>query len=113
MAQKDSSKTLAMKKCPLCAFEAPEITLVLSHLRVVHSSDPHFAVTCGLNGCATTSKSFTALYSHIYRRHTEVIKRYKRSSSQALDISHSSRPELGGIFNDDVEGEQASSCIGR
>ena len=67
MAQKDSTKTLALKNCPLCAFEAPEIPLVLSHLRVVHSNDPHFAVTCGLDGCVTTSKSFAALYSHIYR----------------------------------------------
>ena len=106
MAQKDSTKTLALKNCPLCAFEAPEIPLVLSHLRVVHSSDPHFAVTCGLDGCVTTSKSFAALYSHIYRHHTEVIKRYKNNRSQSLEQSHSSRPELGGIFHS-VEGEQA------
>ena len=76
MAQRDTSKTLALKQCPLCAFEARSIPLVLSHLRVVHSSDPHFIVTCGLSGCATTSKSFIALYSHIYRHHPGVINRY-------------------------------------
>jgi hypothetical protein len=41
----------------------------------VHSNDANFSVVCGLGGCATTSKSFPALYSHIYRRHPDVIKK--------------------------------------
>ena len=32
--------------------------IILSHLCLVHSNDPHFLVSCGLNGCATASKSF-------------------------------------------------------
>lgn len=63
--------------CPLCTFEAPDVTIILSHLRTVHSNDPHFIVSCGLDGCTTTSRSFSALYSHIYRRHPDIIKKRK------------------------------------
>ena len=46
--------------CPICTFQACSFTVVLSHLRLVHSNDPNFTVICGLDGCATTSKSFLA-----------------------------------------------------
>ena len=65
------------KLCPLCSFEAPTIAIVLSHLRTVHSSDPNFHVLCGLGGCATTFRSFSALYSHIYRYHPDLVKKRK------------------------------------
>lgn len=68
---------LVHKRCPLCTFEAPSVKNVLSHLRAVHSSDPNFAVTCGLNGCGTTSRSFSALYSHVYRHHSDIIEKRK------------------------------------
>ena len=63
------------KFCPLCCYQAPSIGTILNHLRTVHSSDPHFVVPCGIDGCATTSKSFSALYSHVYRHHPHVIKK--------------------------------------
>ena len=66
--------SVALKMCPLCSFEAPTIAVVLSHLRTVHSSEPNFCVVCGLGGCASTSKSFSALYS---RHHPDVIKKRK------------------------------------
>ena len=56
-------------KCQLCVFEARSIPLVLSHLRSVHSSDPGFNVTCGVQGCARTFTRFSTLYQHIYRHH--------------------------------------------
>ncbi len=60
---------LLSRKCPLCNFESPTIPLLLSHLRSVHASDPRFHVTCGIGGCTVSSRSFSALYSHIYRHH--------------------------------------------
>ena len=69
---------VALKYCSLCGLETPSIAKLLSHLRLVHSHDPKFLVTCGLNGCATTSRSFSALYSHIYRRHPDIITRRKK-----------------------------------
>lgn len=59
----------AGKKCPMCSFEAATVRIILSHLRIVHSNDPHFNVTCGVDGCSRTFRTFSALYSHIYRQH--------------------------------------------
>ena len=56
-------------QCPLCVFFAASLSLILSHLRLVHASDPGFTVTCGLSGCVSTFKKFRALYQHIYRKH--------------------------------------------
>ena len=71
--------TVAQRVCPMCtSFESPSVSTVLSHLRTVHSNDPKFCVTCGLDGCATTSKSFSALYSHIYRRHPGIVKKRRQ-----------------------------------
>lgn len=71
--------SVVQKLCPLCSFEAPTVGTVLNHLRTVHSNDPRFQVACGIDGGATTSKSFSALYSHIYRRHPDMIKKQRES----------------------------------
>ena len=75
-----TSRKVSEKLCPLCSFEAPTVAIILGHLRTVHSSDPHFLVICGLDGCATTSRSFSALYSHIYRHHQTYIRKRSRGS---------------------------------
>ena len=67
-----SGSQLSSVKCPLCNFYALSIQLVLSHLRLVHSSDPNFNVMCGISGCYKTSESFSALYQHIYKKHKDV-----------------------------------------
>ena len=74
-----------MAVCPLCTFEACSFAVILSHLRLVHSNDVNFSVICGLGGCATTSKSFSALYSHIYRHHSEVIKKRGGKGREEVD----------------------------
>ena len=66
---------LASYSCLLCEYIGRSIRLLLSHLRSIHSSDPHFYVCCGINDCSYTAVSFSALYSHIYRRHSHVISR--------------------------------------
>lgn len=91
---------MSEKCCPLCTFEAPTVAIILSHLRTVHSSDPRFLVTCGLNGCASTSKTFSALYSHIYRHHQDYIK--KRISASAAE-SESSQFEASVDVADQCE----------
>jgi len=57
---------------------------VISHIQTVHSSDPNFRVPCGLEGCSTTSRSFLALYFHIYHHHSDVIK--KRNCHSLMHI---------------------------
>ena len=70
------------KFCPLCNFVGPSIRIWLSHLRAVHSNDPHFNVMCGIDGCTTTPKSFSALYFHIYRKHPKLIASSVRLESE-------------------------------
>ena len=59
----------SVKKCPLCNFQALDNWQILSHLHLVHSSDPNFSVMCGIGGCCTTFKSFPTLYQYIYKKH--------------------------------------------
>ena len=49
-------------KCPLCSHVATTIQGVLSHLQAFHANDLNVCVTCGLDGCATLSKSFSGFY---------------------------------------------------
>ena len=73
--------------CPMCMFEAPSVALLLSHLRLLHSNDPRFLVRCGIEtGCSYTARTFSALYSHVYRKHKQAGIIRSRSSNNGLDI---------------------------
>ena len=101
------SYSLLEKSCPFCTFEAPKVAILLSHLRTVHANDPRFSVTCGLNGCRRTSKSFSALYSHVYRHHQGYIrKRNSQDEELPSTESHLWRQEL------EISGESVNNaCI--
>ena len=81
--------------CPLCeGFVVPTYRLWLSHLRHIHSHDPNFHVTCGINSCPRTFRVFSSLYSHVYRSHRDMLE--KRGSAVATDceeFGHSSVAE--------------------
>lgn len=83
--------------CPMCNFETPSLELCLSHLRLVHSNDPRFCAQCGIGGCSYTGRSFSALYSHIYRSHPEsgVIRRrgYRRTKRDDIEPGTSRHSE--------------------
>ena len=55
--------------CPLCDFNSRTLPEWFSHLRLVHSSEPNFLVTCGIDGCMKTYSKFASLNSHVYRYH--------------------------------------------
>ena len=103
MASYDGRQHTTFLNCPLCVFHAPNIRLVLSHLRLVHSSDPRFSVMCGIGGCSTTSKSFSALYQHIYKKHKDsgiIQPRIHRTFQQSICADG---PEL---FSADVNSQE-------
>ena len=58
--------SLHQKQCPMCSFECLSVAILLSHLRLVHSSDPRFLVCCGIDSCTVTSRSFSSLYTHVF-----------------------------------------------
>ena len=56
-------------ECPLCGYLSPTLSLYVSHLRLVHSKDDNFRITCGIDQCTEVFGAFAALNSHIYRHH--------------------------------------------
>ena len=56
-------------ECPLCSYFSPNLTLHVSHLRLVHAKDPSFNITCSIGGCREVFTAFAAYNSHVYRHH--------------------------------------------
>ena len=71
-------------KCPPCSYTAATIQSILSHIRAFHANDANFCVLCGIDGCATSSRSFSALYFHVYRHHHEFIKKIGKYSNFSI-----------------------------
>lgn len=72
-------------QCPLCVFIAASLSLILSHLCLVHASEPEFNVTCGITGCVSTFRSFRALYQHVYRKHQDAGIIQRRTTSDKVE----------------------------
>ena len=91
----------------MCPFQAPSMALNLSHLRIVHSSDSRFRAQCGIGGCTYTGRSFSSLYSHIYRKHPDsgVIQKRRMSQGEQLSTSVSLPTVLQQGDDYDVQGE--------
>ena len=61
------------EQCPLCGFFSPSFRLFVSHLRLVHSTDSAFRVSCNVGECSQEFTSFSAFNSHVYRWHRAAI----------------------------------------
>ena len=85
-SRSSTGPSLQQKRCPMCSFECPSIAILLSHLRLVHSSDPRFLVCCGINSCTVTSRSFSSLYTHVYRRHPGAGIRRRSANSHSMEL---------------------------
>ena len=85
------------KKCPMCTFKDCLIKIMLSHLCSVHSNDPRFNVMCGLEGCSSTFRAFSALYSHIRHHPSRGIvssDKYTFQRAVALPEQYSSQNDM-------------------
>ena len=85
-SRSSTGPSLQQKRCPMCSFECPSIAILLSHLRLVHSSDPRFLVCCGINSCTVTSRSFSSLYTHVYRHHPGAGIRRRSANSLSMEL---------------------------
>lgn len=95
-------------QCPLCrTFSTSAYRLWLSHLGQVHRNDYSFRVMCGYHGCAETKNSYSSLYSHVYRRHPELIR--KRCQATCGDEEHF--PSTYETTDDTVDSELSGTCI--
>ena len=56
--------------CFLCSyFAGNSFSDVVRHIGSVHSHDPDFNITCGLDGCRKNYKKFGSYKVHLYRHH--------------------------------------------
>ena len=86
--------------CPMCSFESPTRALNLSHLHLVQRNDPRFNMLCGIGGCTHTSRTFSSLYSHIYRSHRDCGIIEKRGECSTSGQSDSATP--GDMYTREV-----------
>lgn len=63
--------------CPMCRFRTSTHSERVSHLRLVHSGDAEFDVTCTINGCKNRYQNCGTFVTHVYRRHRDVILQSK------------------------------------
>lgn len=57
-------------QCPLCAdFSAPSLQLLLRHIGQVHANCESFKITCGVDHCKSTFKSFKRFRAHLKNKH--------------------------------------------
>lgn len=59
--------------CPRCTFFDPKMTLVVSHLGLVHGGEQNFSVTCAIDSCGKSYRNVQSYRKHLYKRHKDVI----------------------------------------
>ena len=83
------------KTCPLCNILSPTLKLYISHLRLVHHSDPGFNITCGIDNCTKKFRTFPAFNSHVYRCHRPAIGLKAKLTDQEVDSTSLSSNAVG------------------
>ena len=68
-----TSCTNSTVEYPLCGYFSPNLTLHISHLLLVHSSDRSFNIVCSVRGCTETFGAFAAYNSHVYCHHRDAL----------------------------------------
>ena len=56
-------------QCHMCGYYCPSLQLFVRHLRLVHSNDPGFMMSCGIDNCIEVYHCFASFNSHLYRNH--------------------------------------------
>ena len=68
--------------CSLCPFRTGCVPELVSHIRLVHHSDPTFSLTCGIDECEKHLKKCSSFLSHVYRHHRQCIVREVRRNNE-------------------------------
>ena len=59
--------------CPLCPASLSSVSFKLTeyiqHIRLFHSHQPNFSLTCGIRGCSRTFTNFGTFKNHVSSRH--------------------------------------------
>ena len=74
--------TTPAQVCSLCSFRTGCVPELVSHIRLVHFSDPTFSLTCGIDECEKHFKKCSSFLSHVYRHHRQCIVREVRRKDE-------------------------------
>ena len=95
--------------CSYCAneeFVAPSKTLLLNHIRLVHSHDPGFNIQCSHPGCSRTFTNFRTYQNHILTHRDLLPQGNEENETCSIEpqspVASSSSP-LVEISRDDVK----------
>ena len=56
--------------CPCCGSRFATVSVFLTHLRLIHSNEAGFQITCGIQGCPRTYVNFHTYRNHVYSIHS-------------------------------------------
>lgn len=98
--------------CSLCHTCVPMVSSYVSHLRLVHGSDPEFSIVCGIEDCEWQFTSFGAFNSHFYHAHRKHISGGPSSCTVAcpsppepVDLNESAHRERFGEVEEPMVGD--------
>ena len=70
--------------CTIChRFASSTLKRVVRHIGSVHSFEPGFQITCGVNGCARTYTNFRSFQKHLTRQHQAAFEKNTTDDSTA------------------------------
>ena len=101
--------------CVICNhFCATSMTRVFKHIGLVHSHEPNFHLSCGIQGCPRTYQNYYSFRKHSQRRHQDCLVS-KPFSNPSLEFSTDCVDEmtdlqLYGMTNkEEIPGSQVNS----
>ena len=74
------------RSCSFCKLCFQDIRNWLSHIRLVHGSDPDFSMQCGIDGCSNIFRTFSGFNTHVYRYHRDKVCKEPVDTPQEVDI---------------------------
>lgn len=98
-----------MHVCPFCSdFFAPTISFLLTHIGRAHANSSNFQITCGVEQCEATYKSFRRFKEHLKRKHPDQVEStVNRDLLPSTNIMHCTDTET----SDGSAGLEATSEI--
>ena len=86
--------------CKICNnFASRYYSKVLRHIGLVHSFDPGFTITCGVDGCPKTFTKYNSFRKHILRHHREVLSLKSTNQEGSVEIHECSMDDLPSIHS--------------
>ena len=97
--------------CPLCQdFQATEFSLLLPHIRLVHSTRPGFTIPCTIDNCTRVFTKMKTFTNHIYGDHLNLLRANHHGNLTNVEMaSHDIRTEEQDFEMDEDTNEEGNS----